>query len=353
MKLSFLALRLYVARGAMAFGSMLVALILLEAAARAFCAPIVLSYEWLLKDRRYIPDPDVIFTRSDIPQKFGETGKRIAVVGDSHSDCDVWDFPCYPGLLRQSLREAGNDVRIEDFAVSGRNADEEYRVLTTQVFPSKPDAIIWQLYVNDVRENLLFPLYTVSPQSHLVALDAKNSWAYKRQRFYAAVPWAYALRSTMLFRSILRVFEKDLAMDIYGRDEKQKLNASIQRIALQLHDINDKSERENIPVMFVLIPPQSLGLVGIGSELTDQSVYNNEMYRSLDRVLSDFSGYIPMDGIGMSTEASHILGVATTSGVSQDSYYLDREDISLVGDKHLNERGNQRVADSIRDRIHW
>lgn len=319
-------------------------IIVVESVLRLFHVEIPLDHERLFDEHshRVISDR-YIFERTDVPPHMTDGFTNIAVIGDSFSECNlIQGVRCYSELIATQ----SSDMRVYNYAVAGMNTDQEFMYFTDHILPEKPNIVIWQMYSNDVWENVIRPLYTISPGGgQLRDEPAMHNWVYQRQTAYTMLPFRYTLIKSLLVRSILRLFELRRFAQAPGRNDTDRLQWSVDKVRLEVARMNALATQHNFQVIYVLIPPQALYMQESSSSSERVSVdYIISLYRMLDEVLRSQQQYIT--DVFADYDNSH--GAAITAL----TYYLDDTDTNIRGDKHLNTRGQDVVASRIMNTIH-
>ncbi len=331
---------------------------LLEGTLQVFHMTVPLEREFYFYPEDAKLSRDYIVERPNLPDSISQNGYPIAAIGDSFTQCEhMWKgvTECYTKMVERLLREQKSDAVVYNYGMSGNSFDQEYRMVKDKILPQKPKLVIWQVYVNDIWENVMYPLYTISDTDELIALSATDNWAYRRQQFYNALPFRDTLRRSVVFRSILKLYEYDIYANTEHMNWEQQFAWSAKKMKLEIADMRRISRETKIPILYVIIPPQSRYL---GKEHLPEVHHfmwgeNEQAYDMLLTLFSDEPNVIRLDMLGYSQgSADNVLGASTSSAEIGLEYYLADEDMNLLGDKHLNQRGFDIVAKEIVDHIH-
>ena len=136
----------------------------------------------------------------------------------------------------------------------------------------------------------------------------------------------------------------------YGDDEG-RIAWSLEKIRLEIAEMNRLSREDGFTVLYTQIPTQSIYLTEDPlSEYQWQREYNNRMYRAIEAMLEKQVGYVLLQFASVLPAESDVLGVASIS--AKERFYMHDDDRNTLGDKHLSQAGNQMVAEQLAERIH-
>ncbi len=339
--------------GCIILGSIAISDVILGGVFRLMHISFPLTNEWLLDNPMIKIDKRYIFADDAMPQRIDGDTYSVAIVGDSFSSCRMEPIICYPEILRRKLQNVGMNVAFYNFSTPGMNTDQEYRVMTEHVLPLKPNMIIWQIYVNDVWENIIHPLYIMGSNGGLIPLDGSQNWAYKRQQFYNAFPWKAKLKNTAIMRALLYMFEGAPYTNMHRENTRQHLVWSLQKIALELASVRSLAEAQDVQIMYILIPPQAVYLAPEQASANKDGIMQYiDVYMQLSKLLQNEKNHVSIRFPPVYEEHPGLLGAAIPTLPVADRYYLHDEDGNMVGDKHLNQEGYQVVADELMNAIH-
>lgn len=327
-------------------------LFLFEGILRVRYNDIPITHEFFLTAQDRVLSPEYIFEQTQSPEPRTDDRFHIAIIGDSFSACDMFiTQECYPQILEAMLAHNGKKIHIQSYGMGGNNADMELRYFIDKILPTRPDLVIWQLYANDVWENVLFPVYIISDDHRLVPYSGRENWAYKRQVFFNTIPMNRMALQSFVMRWILRLFEyKSYDQSPYGNDEGRVV-WGLEKIRLGIEEMNRLSHEYGFKVLYVQIPTQSIYLTQAYSpQYQWQYEYNIRVYNELHTILEKQEGYVPLAFTSVPSSEGNVLGAASLSVA--DRYYLHEDDANFLGDKHLNQEGNQVVAEQLMKRIH-
>lgn len=320
-----------------------------EGVLRIFQVSTPLQFDYLFTWNNQKLSAEYIFEKNRIPEVFGSTGYHIAVIGDSFSACDQFDqITCYPRYIHKLFEQEGKNVQIFDYAAGMNNTDREFRFFVDRILPTHPDLVVWQLYTNDVWENVLFPVYLLSKDHRLNRVSGTENWAYKRQAFYNALPMKEVLLQSYVIRWVLRSFERGMYnLSPYGDDEG-RIAWGIEKIRLEIEEMNRLSVQHNFHVIYALIPTQALFFDSPpvpGREWMYS--YNIRTHKAIESILEKQNVYVPIY-----FPSPHVSDAENIQTPVRERFYLHEVDPNILGDKHLNDAGNQAVAQQLVEQIH-
>lgn len=326
-------------------------ILLFEGILRIKYSTIPLTHEYFFTADEIKKSAEYIFEKTRIPVVAEGSGYHIAVIGDSFSACDIFvDIICYPQLIQGMLNNEGEKATITTYATAGDNPDRELRLFIDKILPTHPELVIWQFYTNDVWENVLFPIYTISADHQLTKVSGAENWAYKRQTLFEKLPMKQFILRTFVVRFLLRMFEYNRYYYSQGNDE-DRIAWGSEKIRLEIEEMNRLASIYGFKVLYSQIPSQSIYLDDTPPpEYRWVRGYNIRMYTAIEDMLKKQDGYVPVQFATRTTSESGALG-ATSESV-QDRYYMHDDDTNILGDKHLNQAGQQVVADQLMKRIH-
>ncbi len=340
----------YMYKFGLAVCSVVVVIVCIEMTLRVFHVAFPLEHEWLFHTYPNRTTSDrYIFERTDLPSHMDQDSFRVAVIGDSFSECEFMaDVTCFSDMIATQ----SSAMQIYNFAAAGMNTDQELKYFIERILPQKPNVVIWQVYVNDVAENLVRPLYTLSTKDRgLVDEPAIRNWLYQRQMAYEKLPYREELLRLRLIQAMFRLFEVSRFSQIPVQDESKQMEWSIEKIRREIEAMNTLAKEHDFDVLYVHIPPQGLYLTQERCSPADQDVrtYIVHVYRVLNELLASQEGYIDID---FSDELNTtIIGESSGSSIA-DTYYVGSTDSNIRGDKHINTLGQAVVAEQIMNKLH-
>lgn len=330
-------------------------LFLFEGILRIRYNTIPITHEFFLLASDIQKSATYIFEKKrDSRPDIGDTDKyRIAVLGDSFSACDKFvAVICYPDILESMMGSNDTKMVIRSYGLAGNNTDRELRYFIDHVLPTRPNLVIWQMYSNDVWENVIFPVYIISGDHRLLGVSGAENWAYKRQAFFEILPMKRVMLQSYVVRWMLRQFEfGSYQFSPYG-DDDGRIAWGLEKIRLEVAEMNRLSHEYGFTVLYMQIPTQSIYLAEVAPLPEHQWMrkYNLHVYAAIEAILQQQKGYVSLQFPLVVPAKSDVLGVASES--AKDHFYMHEEDANIVGDKHLNQAGNQVVAEQLVNRIH-
>ena len=316
--------------------SVVLALGALEIGLRAIGWNRELTSNWMLGSPAVTPDPEVIMIRRRLldPGFYAPPSAPLVLsICDSFTEGFPVDLStrAYPAVLERLLARRGSTVTVRNAGMGDTGPDQQLRLLETYLLPRfRPVVVVWQLYANDVWDNIDKSLYRLV-DDQLVPLSGAHHWLARRQRLYDWTPLPAAVKqNSRLFRLLLRVVERSAQ----PRPPEDSIDWSVAKIAHEL-DAFDRLARDRGFVPYVaLVHPQSTYLVNV--EGPWQRMWNIQTDQRLLALLRGRADFI--DGG---------LGANAADGDFAD----DGRDHNLRGDRHLNERGYARLAAIVAHRL--
>jgi hypothetical protein len=278
--------RRFVAAAEVALTNLALALVLAEAALRAYGASVGLSLliDDTLDAHRLTPGQD--YGRGLRGNRLGYPGRdfqetksagifRIAALGDSFALGPAVPFADnYLTILEGLL----SDTEIYNFGVSGAGPREYHAILRRDVWRFHPDLVLMSVFVgNDVTEIMATPRH-LDPRRHAVYLLASHSWQLARERWRqektpAAQPEFTTASAALSSESFLEVEARRLA--VCQNPAPLALERKWQAALAHLDAIRVECAAHQVPLAVVLIPdefqvnPAVLAAAWEGSHLPD------------------------------------------------------------------------------------
>lgn len=204
--------RLLVALG-LVLGSTLLICGLLEIGMRLAGWNPDLQCEWMLGNPQLVLDADVIIIpRCLLDPTFyaPPAAPLILTIGDSFTQ----GFPvrpqhAYPAVLQRLLAARGVAAEVRNAGMGDSGPDQQLRLLVTRLLPKlRPAVVVWQLFANDVWDNLTKSVYRLR-DDHLVPVSGARHWLAVRQRVFDWTPLPRTIkRKSRLFQLLLHRFER-------------------------------------------------------------------------------------------------------------------------------------------------
>lgn len=334
------------------FSSLLVVLGLFEGILRLRYKTIPITHEFMLTAQETARSTDYIFEPTYVPEVQHNDRYHIAIIGDSFSACRMFDsVTCYPELIERMLLQQNKKVDIYNYALPGNNTDREFSFFVDKILPTHPDLVLWQFYSNDVWENTLFPIYTIGEGRRLTRVSGAENWAYKRQIFFDALPMNRLLLRSYVVRSALRLFEYESDDTLPYDNEEQRILWSLEKMKLEIEEMNRLSRMFGFRVLYFQIPTQSVYLKEAAEpQFQWMRDYNIRVFRAIEAMLASQEGYVSFQFAPEVSLQDRVLGAFAEP--VHDRFYMREMDMNIIGDKHLSQEGNQVVADELMNQIH-
>jgi lysophospholipase L1-like esterase len=193
--------------------------------------------------------------RDDTIRPRDEFDQRIVVLGDSmvfgHG---VDDRESFPNQLESILRERGRNVDVINAGIKGYGTDGMYKLWKTRLAPLElqPDLLIFAIYHNDLHDNIGQPLYTIRDR-RLVPIDPKKNWIWFLGDIERRTPSFF--RDRILYGLVLSRFVGSDVYDVLPEmDEAELVDWAARKAKLQILDLARSGKREGFRVMVLGVP---------------------------------------------------------------------------------------------------
>jgi hypothetical protein len=316
--------------------SALAVCILLELALRLAGWDARLQSQWMLGDRHLVLDSDVILIPERLldPAFYGPAHDPVVLtLGDSFTQ----GFPVaadrsYPTVLQRLLAARGVAVDVRNAGMGDSGPDQQLRLLTTRLLPSlRPTVVVWQLYANDVWDNVTKAVYDLDG-ARLVPLPADRHWIAVRQRVFAWTPLPAGLKKhSRLFQLVLRGVERATRPE----PPDHPTAWSLAKIARELDEFERLAARYGFAPYLVLVPPQTLYLPHDDPAVATQqwSIVDHDRIATLLRGRRESITVVPRRSAAAADFATAV------------------EDPQAYGVRHFNARGYARLAAVVARRL--
>ena len=318
----------------------------------AHMTPVLINEELLYSQDKRI-DPSYIFTKKNFSIHRTDNAFHVVTLGDSYTEKDLWahdGITSYPELLQQMLSARSPAVEILNYGVGGTGPDQELRYFIDHILPTNPDLVIWQLYANDIEDNIEEPVYDIQ-NGRLKPIDARTNWMYMRQILYSLAPWKPLMMHSYVFKAVLSAFQVTWFAHVPEVYRNDPTRWATDKLALEVQTMNTLAFAYHFRVFYVLIPPESQYISESQVAAKHISPHAAKYHDMIAGIIKNDPSYIPIDfGVEM---VSHGL-VPEGDTVSREvlrSVYLGGVDKNEEGDKHLTQLGHQLIADELMQRI--
>ncbi len=319
----------------LAVTSVVLTLLALEVGLRVVGWNKELGSEWMLDSPYLALDDDVIIIprRLLTPELYQPTAAPLVLaIGDSFTYGFPVDPPdAYPPVLERLLARHGIAVTVRNAGMGDSGPDQQLRLLETRLLPRlEPAVVVWQLYSNDVWDNLTKSVYRLV-DDRLVPVSGADHWIARRQRIFDRTPLPAAVKkNSRVFRLLLRFVERHAE----PRPPENSVDWAIAKISHELDEIQRLARVHGFVPYVVLVHPQSAYLSSIQGPW--QVMWNVKADQQLAALLQGRPGVI--DGY---------LG----ADAGDRDFADDGRDAALRGDRHLNEHGYARLAAIVAHRL--
>ena len=294
-----------------------------------------LGSEWMLDSPNLTLDDDVII----IPRTLLKPGvyappptPLVLAIGDSFTQGFPVDPPkAYPPMLERLLARRDIAVTVRNAGMGDSGPDQQLRLLETRLLPRlEPAVVVWQLYSNDVWDNLTKSVYRLV-DDRLVPVSGVDHWIARRQRLFDWTPLPAAVKkNSRVFRLLLRSIERHAQ----PRPPENSVEWAVAKIAHELDEFDRLARIHGFVPYVVLVHPQSTYLSKTQGPW--QVMWNVQADQQLVGVLQGRAavsdGYLGPDG-------------------GDRDFADDGRDTAARGDRHLNERGYARLAAVVAHRL--
>lgn len=335
--------------------SLLGTILLVEFGLRVFGYKPELRDSYYLTENWFVLDSNTIMIlphllSNDYYSDVENADKVIVSMGDSFTEgYPVSLDQSYPSVL-EKLLSAKKKVKVINAGLGNSGPDRQLRLFKEYILPKlKPDIVIWSFYPNDIWDNVTSPSYGLN-KGKLVALRGEKNWLYIRQIIYDRFHFIGDIRlSSYLFNLILASTEK-LSLSQVPRSYKERPELwGIEKLKLEVKEINRLAELNGFQVYFVLIAPQAIYLSEIDRDNWAVNAYW-EMYSVLCNqphfIDAYFNSFLYNKNI---VGEDKVLGIHSSEKV--DIFSNEAKDVNEFGNRHYNELGYWLMARLIESRL--
>jgi lysophospholipase L1-like esterase len=308
------------------------------------------DHEWLLgpKEDSRTPDDKLILVRPQfLTEQFytvDPTRKIVVTLGDSYVEgYPVDENDNYPSVLGRLLGERDQPVNILNMGTGDSGPGQQLRLMKEYLLPRlTPDIVVWSFYANDVMDNVQQPVYNIENGS-LVQLDASKHWLHIRQKLYGNIPLPSTIKESS---PVLRLFFR--ALEICGKrglhtEEPSGQVRSVEKIRLQIEEMERLARLHGFKVLYVLIAPQAVYLREQDPMFFDQKLLITE-YMQLRPIIAGQARHVD---VWFGGAESRFCGSPFSAPASRDLFSDDGRDHNPLGDRHFNETGYYLLADIV------
>ncbi len=254
----------------------------------------------------------------------------ILAIGDSFTQ----GFPvraedAYPAVLQRVLAARGVVADVRNAGMGDSGPDQQLRLLATHLLPKlHPAVVVWQLFANDVWDNLTKSVYRLE-DDRLIPVSGARHWIADRARVFDWTPLPRGIkRQSRLFRVVLHAFERR------EQPTGDPVQWSLAKLDRELDELERLARVHGFVPYVLLVPPQSMYLAQTDPAWNQRwsAVENGRIAALLQPRPAAIDGYLGD-------------GRADTDFASVERDPQDR------GDHHLNERGYARLAALVARRM--
>jgi len=237
--------------------------VLSECVLRLFKIKPVLQGEWIIDTvdkKTWLLDKDVIFSTSEFNNpdhyKTQPGDLKIVALGDSFTQ----SFPAqaqdtYPAQLQILLDKKINNAKVINVGMGYAGTDKELEIFKKKVLPNvKPDIVIWQVYFNDIWDNIGLSIYRIDKKTNkLVPHGVTFNWAYFRQKMFNFFPGTLEMKkNSYLLRLLLKTTERLETFYIPKMSKPEIYMYGYEKIKLAIKEMETLAATNNFHLYLVL-----------------------------------------------------------------------------------------------------
>jgi hypothetical protein len=228
--------------------------------------------------------------------------------------------------------------------------DQHLRLMRKFVLPRlRPDIVIWQLYTNDIGDNIRQALFDIQ-SDELVPLVGHH-WLYVRQKIYENIPLPTFVKADSSIINLLFSVLEGYGDRRIPRGSSKQLDAwSMHKIHLAIEEMDRLSKIHGFAVYYVLVAPQSNYLLD-SDDRPETSEGAITAYKHLYGILSNRPGFINAWFGDVRAQPRDVDFKTPPSVVAKSSIFADSSRDSSPGDQHFNEIGYQLLAEVVADHV--
>jgi len=288
-----------------------------------------ISHGWLARSdlvHHRLPSRETIL----LPAAFVEhslyevpSGRRaVVVLGDSFAKgYPVASKNSFPAVLQRLFDRDGDALHVINMGFGDSAPGQQLRLFESLVLPAvgQPSTVVWTLYDNDVAGEIFLACYGIE-DGELVPLDTTDHWLYQRQVMLRSVSLPAFLDNSPVWLAVLRAFEVLGGVRHGPKDWDEAWAWATDKLRLQVDRMEQLAALHGFETYYVIIPPQRALL----DELPDGQT---------------LAGHLAL--IELLSLRDDVLVVST----DLDDYEPEGgRDLSKWGDRHLQEKGYEKVA---------
>jgi hypothetical protein len=281
-----------------------------------------------------------------------EQTRQLLALGDSFTEgYPVKQEESYPAMLANFFNKNNLKMSMINCGIGNTGPDQQIKLLENRILAkTTPDIVVWQLYVNDIWDNVLLPAYSLSSGA-LLPLSGSSSWIYKRQKFFNAIPLPLSVKRGSFFISlILKAFEVGEWLQVPSEYWGNPRMWGWKKFELEVEKMKALSKKYGFKLFFLLIPPQAVYLSESKENTADwDASWPVKDYKSMVDLLSKQDHFI--DARFLKSDFTLINeafpGQTLTSAIEKDLFSGADIDHNPPGDRHLNRFGYWLLARKV------
>jgi hypothetical protein len=284
----------------LAAGALLASIGVVELALRPFEPE--LSSRWMLGSPARVVDAHAIVVAPQLldpaTYEIDPDLPTLVALGDSFTQGHpLGDDAGYPSRLGRILRAAGRPMNVLKIGQGDTGPDQQLRIFTRYVLTRvRPDVVVWQLYSNDVADNVYKATYTIRDGA-LVELDARRSWLYRRQRLFDAIPLPVPVkRQSRIVELLMRALERQVGaeapVELGGAPE----HWALEKIRLAIEEMQRLSHAHGFQLWVALVVPQFFYLDSEKERVSGEAAdgrWRRDL-AALFELASAYPGFVPL-----------------------------------------------------------
>lgn len=319
-----------------------------------------LAVEWYLNCQQRVLDDEIICIDPLFlePTHYQITDGNLIIValGDSYAAGYPVDSRYgFPAALAVNLKAQGVPCLVTNFGLGNSGPDQHLRLFRTRILEYRvPDVVVWSFCLNDVRDALLYSLYTISSDNDLLPVQAKTNWLYRRQQLFdlAPIPRSWKEQSR-LFKLLLKSTE--LLQTVTLSRVADPAAWALAKIKLELEAMIHLAHQHGFMLLCALVKPQFAYTSEFEAYRQQQPGLANEWwcYQQLYAILQQYEGFVDA-----SFTEQDIAWVSETLGqsiameqIAEVLFASPTEDANGLGGRHLNKMGYWLVGSKIAQRL--
>ena len=298
---------------------------------------------WHLGTKRRVLDDELIFINPRHTEaSFYRTDPHLPTVvtlGDSFTEgYPVLPSRSYPSCLARMLARSGRPANVINLGMGDSSPDQQLRLFKRYALEHvRPNVVVWQLYENDVWDNVARPVYTIDGSGRLQPLSGADNWLYKRQLFYDATPARHRLkRYSYIYQYLLKSAERWGTAQVPAEYASDPERWGRDKLRLEIAEMDRLGDEHGFRVYYVVVPPQAMYMHDAAGDDGERIRNLKANHPKLRAMMEAHKGYIDLDFANKGANPAWLR-----------FYVGGRRDPSGLGRLHLNEAGYRSMARQV------